>query len=159
MMAFASWHQQKDSRSLGTCQCGPISVDMVVPHLGVVCRMGKDRSSLFLAPSLLLYPLGQSLPWRSLLPSASGLHELAPAVVTQQVRPAALRCGAASDLEVACDAKTQGVQLIVPVVCPQPRGKVCHSQAVIGQSRARLDEFISHRGYWENQTKLKGYIW
>lgn len=112
-------------------KCGHISVDRALPHLGIVCGMGKDRSPIRLAPSLLLSPLGQGLR-RSLLPCASGLHELAPAVATQQVRSATLKRGATSDPEVAGDAKTQGVWLIVLVVCPQPRGKVCPSQVVVG---------------------------
>lgn len=67
----------------------------------------KEKSFICLAPSLVLFPIGQSLHQRSYL--CSGLHHLAPAVDTQPAGSQTLKCGAISDTEIAGGAMTDGV--------------------------------------------------
>lgn len=94
-----------------------------VAHLGAVRgrkasqqagrKEGRERP--FLAPSFVLFPIGQRLYQRS--SRASQLHHLAPAVAAQQARSQTLSSDATFDPEIAGCAKTQGMQLGSPVVC------------------------------------------
>lgn len=124
IMAVASWHRPEGSRPADThfwlCHMESFgtrlyrSLDQSVEGGRGDYLPGSFRSSIF--------HWSKSVP-RSYLPCAAELHQLAPAVATQQARSHTLKCGAPSDPDTARDAKTQGVQLVSRVVSPQPRWK------------------------------------